>query len=269
MTRLDRRIVRARFGAAASAYDAAAVLQAEVQARLLERLELLGFTPQRVLDLGAGTGRALKPLSRTYSKARITALDLAPGMVREAYRKRPRFRPVNFAAGAGEALPFAARSFEMVFSNLMLQWCPEPDPVLVEVRRVLRGQGVFLFTTLGPDTLHELRSAWAAVDDRDHVHPFMDMHDIGDALIRAGFVEPVMDVERLTLTYENVRALMQDLRSIGARNASSERPRGLVGPRRLAAVERAYERFRRDGRLPATYEVVYGTAWTPQDLPRR
>jgi len=157
----------------------------------------------------------------------------------------------------------------MVFSNLMLQWCPEPDPVLVEVRRVLRGQGVFLFTTLGPDTLNELRSSWAAVADHDHVHPFIDMHDIGDALIRAGFVEPVMDVERLTLTYEDVRTLMQDLRSIGARNASSERPRGLLGPRRLAAVVQAYERFRRDGRLPATYEVVYGTAWTPQDLPRR
>ena len=269
MTRLDRRIVRARFGAAAGGYDAAAVLQAEVQARLLERLELLGFNPQRVLDLGAGTGRALKPLSHAYPKARLTALDLAPGMVREARRKRPRLRPVNFAGGAGEEWPFAAGSFGMVFSNLMLQWCPEPDPVLVEVRRVLHGRGVFLFTTLGPVTLHELRSAWSVVDDHDHVHPFMDMHDVGDALIRAGFVEPVMDVERLTLTCEDVQALMRDLRSIGARNASNERPRGLAGPRRLAAVKEAYERFRRDGRLPATYEVVYGTAWTPQDLPRR
>lgn len=269
MTGLDRRIVKDRFGRAAAGYDAAAILQAEVQARLLERLELLGFVPGRVLDLGAGTGRALKPLARQYPKARLTALDLAPAMLREARRHRPRFRAVEFAAGAGEALPFAPRAFEMVFSNLMLQWCPEPDPVLVEVRRVLRGRGVFLFTTLGPDTLHELREAWRAVDDREHVHPFMDMHDVGDALIRAGFVEPVMDVERLTLTYDTARTLMHDLRRIGARNASRERARGLTGPRRLAAVERAYERFRRDGRLPATYEVVYGTAWTPQDLPRR
>lgn len=269
MTQLDRGIVKRRFGRAAAGYDAAAVLQAEVQSRLLERLELLGFTPGRILDLGAGTGRALKPLARAYPKARLTALDLAPGMIREARRRRPRFRKVNFAAGAGEALPFAARSFEMVFSNLMLQWCPEPDPVLGEVRRVLHGRGVFLFTTLGPDTLRELREAWRAVDESEHVHPFMDMHDIGDALVRAGFVEPVMDVEHLTMTYDDARTLMQDLRRIGARNASAGRARGLTGPRRLAAVERAYERFRSEGRLPATYEVVYGTAWTPQDLPRR
>lgn len=269
MTGLDRRIVRRRFGAAARGYDGAAILQAEVQARLLERLELLGFTPHRVLDLGSGTGRAIKPLARQYPKARLAALDLAPGMVREARRHRPRFRAIGYAAGAGEALPFAERSFEMVFSNLMLQWCPEPDPVFREVRRVLRGQGVFLFTTLGPDTLRELREAWRAVDDHEHVHPFMDMHDVGDALIRAGFVEPVMDVERLTMTYDKARGLMQDLRRIGARNASDERARGLTGPRRLKAVEQAYERFRRDGRLPATYEVVYGTAWTPQELPRR
>lgn len=269
MTQLDRRIIKSRFGRAAAGYDAAAVLQGEVRARLLERLELLGFTPQRVLELGAGTGSALKPLAKAYPKARLTALDLAPGMLREARRRRPRFHKVNFAAGAGEALPFPPHSFEMVFSNLMLQWCPEPDPVLAEVRRVLRGRGVFLFTSLGPDTLHELRAAWRAVDDRDHVHPFMDMHDVGDALVRAGFVEPVMDVERLTVTYDCARTLMRDLRRIGARNASTDRARGLTGPRRLAAVEAAYEPFRRDGRLPATYEVVYGTAWTPLDLPRR
>ena len=269
MTDFDRRTVRARFAAAARGYDAAAVLQAEVQSRLLERLELLGFTPSRILDLGAGTGRALKPLARHCPRARLTAVDLAAAMLERARRQRPRFRRVDVAAAAAEQLPFAEKTFDMVFSNLMLQWCPDPDRVFAETRRVLSGRGVFLFTTLGPDTLRELRAAWREVDDREHVHTFLDMHDIGDALIRSGFVEPVMDVEQLTLTYDTARELMQDLRRIGARNASTERARGMTAPRRLAAVERAYERFRHEGRLPATYEVVYGTAWTPLDLPRR
>lgn len=265
----DRRMVGARFAAAAYDYDAAAVLQAEVQLRLLERLELLGYTPTRILDLGAGTGRALKPLARQCPHAQLSAVDLAAAMLHRAHRQKPRFRRVNLAVAAAEQLPFADKAFDLVFSNLMLQWCPDPDRVFAEARRVLSGQGVFLFTSLGPDTLRELRAAWREVDNHEHVHTFIDMHDIGDALIRAGFVEPVMDVEQLTLTYDTARELMWDLRVIGARNASSERARGLTAPRRLAAVERAYERFRYEGRLPATYEVVYGTAWSPMDLPRR
>ncbi len=269
MTGLDRRTVGAHFAAAARDYDAAAVLQAEVCTRLLERLELLGFTPERILDLGAGTGGALKPLAHNCPRAQLSAIDLAAAMLRRAHRPRLRFRRVHMAAAAAEQLPFADKAFDLVFSNLMLQWCPDPDRVFAEVRRVLSGQGVFLFTTLGPDTLRELRAAWRAVDANEHVHTFIDMHDIGDALIRAGFVEPVMDVEHLTLTYGTARELMRDLRLIGARNASRDRMRGLTAPRRLVAVEQAYEHFRRDGRLPATYEVVYGTAWTPLDLPRR
>lgn len=266
---LERGSVRRAFELAAAGYEEAAVLQAEIQRRLLERLDLAALAPARVLDLGAGAGRALRPLGRRYRGAALVAADLAHAMLRQARRHRPRFRRTWFVGAAAEQLPFASASFDLVFSNLTLQWCSDPDAVFREVRRVLGERALFLFTTFGPDTLHELRAAWGAADARRHVHDFLDMHDLGDALIRAGFAEPVMDVENLTMTYATVSALMCDLRRIGAANAAADRARGLTGPRRLAAMESAYERFRAHGRLPATYEVVYGTAWTPIALPRR
>jgi malonyl-CoA O-methyltransferase len=265
----DRRLVRARFERAAAGYERAAVLQAEVQARLLERLELTTLQPRRVLDLGTGTGRALQPLAARYPAAEVLGADMACDMLARAHRRRRRLRRFRCVAARAEALAFADSSFDLVFSNLMLQWCGEPDAAFAEARRVLRDRSLLLFTTFGPDTLKELRAAWGAVDDRTHVSEFIDMHDLGDALVRAGFAEPVMDVEYLTLTYENPRELMRDLKTIGATNATASRARGLTGPRRLAAVQQAYEQFRSDGRLPATYEVVYGTAWTPVTLPRR
>jgi len=156
-----------------------------------------------------------------------------------------------------------------VFSNLMLQWCQDPDAVFGECRRVLKPGGLLTFTTFGPDTLVELRRAWAAADSRTHVNRFIDMHDLGDALVRSGLAEPVMDVERFTLTYAEVRDLMRDLKDIGAHNANAGRPRGLTGKGTLARMTAAYEAFRKDGRLPATYEVVYGQAWCPVAPPRR
>jgi malonyl-CoA O-methyltransferase len=133
--------------------------------------------------------------------------------------------------------------------------------VFAEFHRVLRPGGLVHFTTFGPDTLHELRRAFAAVDDRSHVNHFADMHELGDGLVRAGFAEPVLDVDRHVLTYTDALALMRDLKAIGAHNVTSDRPRGLTGRRQLEAMQAAYERERRDGRLPATYEVVYGHAW--------
>lgn len=266
---LNRRVVQAHFERAAAGYERAAVLQAEVQARLLERLELTTITPHRILDLGTGTGRALKPIAAHYPKAQVVAADFALPMLGRARRRRFRWRRFRCTAARAERLPFADASFDLVFSNLMLQWCGEPDRVFSEIHCVLGGRALLLFTTFGPDTLKELRAAWAEADEHTHVSHFIDMHDLGDALVRAGFVEPVMDVEYLTLTYADVRELMRDLKTIGAGNAMTGRARGLTGARRLAAVERAYETFRTDGRLPATYEVVYGTAWTPVRLPRR
>jgi malonyl-CoA O-methyltransferase len=160
-------------------------------------------------------------------------------------------------------LPFGGQSFDLGWSNLALQWLGEPDRGLRELRRVLSEHGLLLFSTFGPDTLRELRAAWSEVDGFNHVNQFIDMHDLGDALVRAGFAEPVMDVEHLTLSYADIGGLLRDLKGLGAHNVTAGRPRGLTTRGRLQALERAYERYREDGRLPATWEVIYGTAWVP------
>lgn len=258
---LERRRVRAAFDAAAQDYDAVAVLQAEVRHRLLERLELFRIKPRRILDAGCGTGHAARALLRRYRRAELVALDVAPGMLRMARRRRPWLRRLDAVCADAAALPLADGSVDLVYSNLMLQWCNEPDRVFSEFRRVLRPGGLAIFTSFGPDTLKELRAAWAASDGHTHVSRFIDMHDLGDALLRAGLGEPVMDLEHFTLSYQSVLELMRDLKAMGAHNATAGRPRGLTGRGRLAAVEAAYEPLRHDGRLPATWEVVYGHAW--------
>lgn len=264
---LDRLQLRAAFERAARGYDAAAALQQEVAGRLLERLELTTIRPTRMLDLGCGTGGNLRALQRRYPQARLFACDLALNMLLAARRRLGFWRRVPLACADALHLPFAAGAFDLIYCNLVLQWCDDLDRALVELRRTLAPHALLLFSSFGPDTLKELRAAWRAVDGFNHVNRFIDMHDVGDALIRAGFVEPVMDVERLTLTYTNVQALARDLKAVGAHNVTAGRPRGLGGRRRAANLASAYERFRRDGRLPATYEVVYGTAWTPAYLP--
>jgi malonyl-CoA O-methyltransferase len=267
--RLDGRQVRRSFGRAAHDYDAAAVLQARVRKELLERLDLMRIEPSVVLDLGAGTGHAAIALKRRYRSSQVMALDLAEGMLREAARRQTLLRRFRRICADAAALPFRDGSVDMIFSNLMLQWCDDPDRVFGECRRVLKAGGLLTFATFGPDTLVELRRAWAAADGRTHVNRFIDMHDLGDALVRSGFAEPVMDVERYTLTYAEVRDLMRDLKSIGAHNANAGRPKGLTGKSALARMVGAYEGFRQEGRLPATYEVVFGHAWAPLVEPRR
>jgi malonyl-CoA O-methyltransferase len=258
---LDTSRVRASFEAAAEGYDAVAVVQAEIRSRLLERLELFRIRPRRILDAGCGTGQGARALLRHYRGAAVVAVDLAPAMLRVALRRRPWLRRLDAVCGDAAALPLADGSVDLVFSNLVLQWCNDPDRVFAEFRRVLRPDGLALFTSFGPDTLHELRAAWRQADGNTHVSRFIDMHDLGDALVRAGFAAPVMDMEHLTLTYPDVRSLMLELKAMGARNATAGRSRGLTGRRRLAAVEAYYERLRKDGRVPATWEVVYGHAW--------
>lgn len=261
--RLDRARLRESFDRASASYDSASALQGQVAAELLERLSSFEFSPATVLDLGAGTGRATRELKRRYRRSLVIALDLAPGMLREARRHQLPWRRFERVCGDALRLPLADASVDLVFSSLMLQWCEPLAVALTEVRRVLRPEGFFAFSTFGPDTLHELRSAWASVDGYNHVNRFLDMHDVGDALMRAGLTEPVLDVDRVALEHADVLSLMRELKAIGAHNVTAGRPRALMGRARLKRVEEAYESFRRGGRLPATYEIIYGASWGP------
>ena len=222
---LDRRQVRRAFERAAPGYDAAAVLQREVGARLLERLELTTLAPARILDLGCGTGQGARALLQHYPKAEVVAADVAFGMLREARHRRNWFRRARLLCADAQALPLKTMSFDLIYCNLVLQWCDDLDRTFLELRRLLRPHSLLLFSSFGPDTLKELRAAWRQVDNFTHVNRFIDMHDMGDALMRAGFVEPVMDVEQVVLTYADTRALMQDLKHIGAHNVTAGRAR--------------------------------------------
>lgn len=268
MILLDKRAVRRSFDRAAATYDAAAVLQHEVCRRSLERLDFIRHAPARILDAGSGTGNAWRGLTRRYPAARIVALDLAPGMLRQAcaalpWHQRWLRRGPLAVCGDLERLPLAGGSIDLAWSNLALQWVNALPQAFAEMRRVLAPGGLFLFTTFGPDTLKELRAAQADTDGRPHVSRFIDMHDIGDMLVKGGFADPVIDMETFTLTYDDARAVMRDLKAIGAHNAAADRPPALSGKQWLAAFERNYEGFRRDGKLPATFEVIYGHAWRP------
>ena len=261
---LDKGLIRKSFDQAAARYDEVAVLQREVGRRMLERLDLVRMVPEVILDVGCATGFITIQLLKKYRKARVIALDIAPNMLAIARRRSLWFRKLRCVCGDAEFLPLADACCDLLFSNLTLQWCGDLDQVFREFRRILKPGGLLMFSTLGPDTLKELRQSWLAVDGYHHVNAFVDMHDIGDALVRVHLADPVMDVELITLTYQDVFALMRDLKTLGAHNVSAGRARGLTGRGRLQAMCAAYERFRRDGLLPATYEVVYGHAWAPQ-----
>jgi len=257
---LDTDRVRRSFDRAAATYDEAAVLHREVRETLLQRLDLMALAPRVVVDAGAGTGHATRALIRRYPKSLVIGLDASRPMLMAAARQQSWLRRFARVCADAAQLPLADGSVDLIVSNLMLQWC-DPDAVFAEFRRVLAPHGLLHFTTLGPDTLLELRSAWSQVDSHTHVNQFLDMHDIGDALVRAGFASPVLDVERYTLNYLDVRRVAADLKATGARNATLGRSRGLTGRGRFIALQSAYESFRQNGRLPATYEVVFGHAW--------
>jgi malonyl-CoA O-methyltransferase len=260
LAEIDKRQARRAFARAAPRYDDVAVLQQEIGRRMLERLELVRMVPQRILDAGAGTGIATDALSCRYPEAEVIALDFALPMLQQAQR---RVRSVRCLCADLEHLPLADGCIDLIFSNAALQWSNDLDHTFREFLRVLRPGGLLMFTTFGTDTLKELRTAWATVDGESHVSRFPDLHDVGDALVRSRFAEPVMDVDRMQLTYDQVEDLMEDLKVLGAHNVTQARPRGLTGRGRISAMTAAYEGFRREGRLPASYEVIYGHAWAP------
>jgi len=269
---MDKARVRASFDRAAQTYDAAAILQKSVRTEMLSRLDLVKIKPKIILDAGCGTGHGSFALQKKFSRAQVVSLDIALGMLQKTHQQQPFFdkllKQKNLICADIERLPILKSSLGMVWSNLALQWCNDLDAAFSEVSRVLQPNGLFMFSTFGPDTLKELRTASRSTDSEastTRVSRFIDMHDIGDALTRAGFSAPVLDVERYTLTYDDVKSVMKDLKSIGAHNATEGRARGLQGRGFLQHLTQQYEQFRQTaedgGKLPATFEVVYGHAW--------
>lgn len=255
--------VRSSFDRAASTYEQAAVLQNEIARRLVEALDLVKLDARRILDAGCGTGESYRPLQKRYPKAGIVALDIAEAMLLQTRAKGSLFNKPDCVCAQLERLPFADDSFDLVFSNLAIQWCSHLPDALAEMHRVLKPGGLVMFTSFGPDTLKELRASWQSVDDAVHVNSFIDMHDVGDMLLAAGFSDPVMQAEQMVVNYDSATLLMQDLRDIGANVTADGHQQGLVTPAKLARVIKSYEQFRTDDGLPASYEVVYGHAWKP------
>lgn len=257
---LDQKLIRRGFERAAPGFDEHDFLHREIRERLLDRLAAIRIEPARVLDLGAGTGGAGPGLAARFPDADVLAIDLTHAMLKAGLAS-PVPHQTRICADAA-CLPLPNQSVDVIFSNLMLHHCPDPDAVLEEARRVLAVPGLFMFTTFGPHTLTELGRAWATADRHSHIAPFADMHNIGDALVRAGFTEPVIDSQMLTINYEHIDRLIADLRHAGTCNATEHRNRGLTG---RVARERLFAACQAltapDGRLPVTIEVVFGIAW--------
>lgn len=248
--------IRRAFNKASNQYDDCAFLQKEIAQRLNQKLEVITTQPKTVLDLGAGTGLLSKHLIKRFADAQLISLDFAQSSLQKNPAKH------TLCADAHQ-LPLADNSMDIVVSNLMMQWCSDLKQLFAEIHRVLKNNGLVLFSTFGPDTLKELKKSWSVVDNTAHVNTFTDMHDIGDQMLGAGFQSPVMEMERLTLTYQNVTDLLHDLKAIGAQSVHN-RSKSLMGKGKFQLMLQMYESYRTDGKLPATYEVVYGHAWKRQ-----
>lgn len=264
---LDRAALRRQRARAAGGYRAAAVLADEVGRRLLDHLDFVSIAPEIVLDAGALDGETTRLLGARYREALVVSVEtshalLASGRPASGWWRRllpPAGRPKDAPVTADiDSLPIAAGCVDLVWSNLALHW-HDADGAFAEAARVLREGGLYAFSALGPDTLRELREAFGG--GRGGFPHFADMHDVGDALVHAGFDAPVVDMEVLTLTYADLEDLLRDLRANGAGNAMRDRARGLLSRRRLEEARARYERWRREGALPASFEVIYGHAW--------
>lgn len=260
---LDSRQVQRNAARAASTFEQHDALQREVQGLLIERLVFYQQSPGRIVDVGAGSGRGAALLKRRYPKAEVLAIDAAVPMLDAARRHSTWRRPILRVAGEATALPLADASVDVLHSNLCFQWVNHLAALFGECVRVLKPGGFLLFSTLGPDTLQELRSAWAQVDQNSHVSRFLDMHDVGDAVLAAGLRDPVLDVQHFTMTYSEPCKVLEELRGLGATHADRARERGLTGKARYRRMLAAYEGMRLDGRIPATCEVVTAHAWGP------
>ena len=262
LTPLDKSAMKRQFDRAAHTYDFHAVLQREIESRLLERIAFQRADPGVIVDMGCGTANASRELQERYPQSRVFSLDWSMPMLQKAGQGQVASGLTPFCADM-HALPLAPAAINLVFSNLALQWSYDLPAIFRELRRVMKADAMLVFSCYGPDTLTELKQSWRLVDDRQHVNDFPDMHDVGDELLAAGFREPVMDVERLTLQYQDVISLMRELQGLGESNVAADRFKGLTGKGSLRGLLEAYERFREKGRYPASFEIIYGTAFAP------
>ncbi len=246
--------VRSAFNKAASQYDEHAFLQKEIAIRLDAKLDVISGASDVILDLGAGTGLLSKKLTKRFADSQLICLDFAQASLKNNPSK-------NKLCANAYQLPLADNSVDIVISNLMMQWCPDLNQLFSECHRVLKNDGLILFSTFGPDTLKELKKSWSVVDEGTHVNTFTDMHDIGDQMLQNGFQSPVMEMETLTLTYQTVTDLLRDLKVIGAQTVNA-RSKSLMGKEKFQLMIKMYESYRTDEKLPATYEVIYGHAWS-------
>lgn len=258
---LDIADLRRRFDAAATSFDSADFVHAVTRDGLFRRLEPMVLDAAVVVDLGCATGAAAGRLAKRFRGARIVGVDLSRRMLAKSAARRGWFVKAAFVQADAHALPIAEHSVDIVFSNLLLPWIEEPGPVCREVARILRKDGLFVFSTLGPDSLSELRDAWAGVDSHAHVNRFLDMHDVGDALVRNGLRDPVLDVDRLSVTYASADALFCDLAAVGARNSLRGRRQSLCGRARFEAMRERLERGSGDTTIRLDLELIYGHCW--------
>lgn len=264
----EKQKIASSFNQAASTYDEHAVLQKEVNQRLLENASFLKIKPQIILDVGCSTGFGMRMLQKQYRGAQIIGVDLALDMLKIADNKKGWFSKQHFLCADAQFLPIKDGSIDFIFSNLTLQWCPDLLMTFFEFFRVLKPGGALFFSSLGPDTLKELKQSWQQVDQFSHVNTFKDMHDIGDLLLQARFADPIIDRQDLTLTYKDIKTLLTDLKYTGAHTVLGQRQKTLMGKQRIQAMYQAYEQFRNpQGLLPATYEIIYGHAIKPSFTP--
>lgn len=280
---IDLNRVRTLFSDPAHIIDSS-FLRREIATRMHERLALVKISPEHVLDAGCGEGADLTTLQKRFPQAVMLGLDASPAMLTAAQKSQvaalssmnrllQQWLPASMGLGKDSSasllcgnfarLPLGINAVDLVWSNLALHWHPQPDQVFIEWRRVLRQDGLLMFSCFGPDTFKELRAAFAAADDEPHVLPFVDMHDFGDMLVNAGFSTPVMDMETLTVTYGTVEKLLADVRALGG-NPLDTRRRGLLGKKAWQRAVDVLEQSRgADGKVPLTFEVVYGHAFRP------
>lgn len=250
-----------RFDRAAATFDQFDFVHTVTRDGLFERLAPMRVEARTIVDLGCATGTASKLLAKRFRGASVIGIDQSAEMLRVARGKKSWRSKCSFVEADAAALPLADQSVDIVFCNQLLPWIDDVPAVLAEVNRILRENGLFLFASLGPDSFAELRLAWASVDADAHVLQFADMHNIGDAAVRAGLSDPVLDVDRLRVTFKDANALFRDLTGSGARNGLASRRRGLTGKYRFAAMREALQTGTGATQIELELELVYGHCW--------